>query len=124
MAVRPIMVSIVGHKFLVAVAFGAGILIVVCNAGCLRGESKTKLEPKGCYFRKKIYPLNSHWRTKDCMDCTCDSHGNYECCTIYGTPGNYDKERCKFVFDKKECVYKLIPNKDPTKQCETYGMVG
>ncbi|XP_069835238.1 beta-microseminoprotein-like isoform X2 [Dendropsophus ebraccatus] len=113
-------------KFLVAVAFGALTLVVICNAGCLRGKGKIKMgeEPKGCYFRKKMHLLNSQWRTKDCMDCKCDSYGSYECCTVYGTPANYDKERCKFEFDQKQCVYKLIPNEDPTKQCESYGMVG
>ncbi|XP_056386391.1 beta-microseminoprotein-like [Hyla sarda] len=79
---------------------------------------------QGCYYRRKMYPLKSQWRTKTCMDCTCSSDGSYECCSAYGTPVRYDKERCKFVFDQKECVYKLIPNEDPAKQCESYAMVG
>ncbi|XP_040292833.1 beta-microseminoprotein-like [Bufo bufo] len=92
----------------------------------MSGDTKVKpgTEPKGCYFRKKMYQLNSQWRTKDCFDCSCDSNGKFKCCTAYGKPVNYDKERCKFVFDRKNCVYNLIPNEDPTKQCESYGMVG
>ncbi|XP_069836606.1 beta-microseminoprotein-like isoform X2 [Dendropsophus ebraccatus] len=113
-------------KFLVALAFGAGILVVACNAFCFNGLSKGVHgeEPAGCYYRKRIYPPNSQWRTKDCLNCTCGSSGRFECCSAYGKPVNYDKETCKFVFDKKECVYKLIPNEDPTKQCQSYGMVG
>ncbi|XP_077113266.1 beta-microseminoprotein-like [Ranitomeya variabilis] len=113
-------------KFLLAIAFGTGILVVVCNAACFSSESKIEAgrEPKGCYFRKKMHPLNSQWRTKDCLDCSCNSYGSYKCCTAYGRPVNYDEERCKFVFDKKDCEYKLIPNEDPNKQCLSYGMVG
>ncbi|KAG9462996.1 hypothetical protein GDO78_022644 [Eleutherodactylus coqui] len=114
------------QKFLLTIAFGAGILVVFCNAACERGLSELKPgeKPEGCYVKGQMYPLNSKWRTKDCWDCTCGSSGDYECCTAYGTPVNYDPERCKFVFDQKNCVYKLIPNPDPTKPCESYGMVG
>ncbi|KAM4034916.1 beta-microseminoprotein-like [Anomaloglossus baeobatrachus] len=113
-------------KFLITIAFGTGILVVLCNAACFRKESKIKAggEPEGCYFRKKMHPLNSQWRTNDCLDCSCYSSGSVECCTAYGRPVNYDEERCNFVFDEQDCEYKLIPNEDPNKQCESYGMVG
>ncbi|XP_040293136.1 beta-microseminoprotein-like [Bufo bufo] len=113
-------------KYLVAVVFGAGILVAISNAACFRSDNKIIFgqEPKGCYFGNKMHLLNSEWRTKDCWDCTCNSVGNYRCCTAYGRPVNYDQKRCKFVFDQKECKYKLIPNEDPTIQCESYGMVG
>ncbi|XP_066456697.1 beta-microseminoprotein-like [Eleutherodactylus coqui] len=113
-------------KVFVAVAFGAGILVVLCSAACYRSDIEVIAgqEPKGCYFRKKMHPLNSEWRTKDCLDCTCGSSGDYECCTAYGRPVDYDPDRCNFVFDRKDCVYKLIPNSDPNRQCTSYGMVG
>ncbi|XP_075697641.1 beta-microseminoprotein-like [Rhinoderma darwinii] len=113
-------------KFLVTVAFGAGIFVIVCNAYCFSTDNKVEpgKEPKGCFYRKKMYSLNSQFRTTNCLDCTCKSDGNMDCCSAYGTPVNYDKERCHFKFDQQACMYKLIPNEDPTKQCESYGMVG
>ncbi|KAG8551983.1 hypothetical protein GDO81_004362 [Engystomops pustulosus] len=112
--------------FLVTLAFGAGILVVACNAACYRSGIAVTFgeEPEGCYHRRKLYPLYSQWRTKTCYDCRCFGDGNYECCQVHGTPVNYDKERCHFEFDKEKCVYNLIPNEDPTKQCQSYGMVG
>ncbi|XP_069836608.1 beta-microseminoprotein-like isoform X3 [Dendropsophus ebraccatus] len=109
-------------KFLVAFTFGAGILLVACSAECFMGETNPE-KGEGCYYRKRMHPPGSQWRSKNCMDCTCGSDGHFTCCSAYGRPVNYD-ETCKFVFDKKECVYKLIPNEDPTKQCQSFGMVG
>ncbi|XP_071986976.1 beta-microseminoprotein-like [Engystomops pustulosus] len=108
-------------RFLVAVAYGAGIFVFFCDADCYRSNVKLKKgeTPTGCFYKDTMYPLNSKWR-KNCTDCTCFSNGNYECCLAYLTPGEYDKEKCKFVFDDKKCEYVLIPNEDPTKKCEDY----
>ncbi|XP_071985552.1 beta-microseminoprotein-like isoform X2 [Engystomops pustulosus] len=113
-------------KFLVALAFGAGIFLVTCNAACFSNDNKIKpgQKPKGCNYDGVMHPLNSKWRTKNCFDCWCLSNGNYKCCQAYGTPVNYDKKNCISVFDSKNCVYKVTRIDDPTTECEIYGMVG
>ncbi|KAG8551981.1 hypothetical protein GDO81_004360 [Engystomops pustulosus] len=110
-------------KFLAAVTFGIGILVVVCDA-CIRSNVKLKKgeTPTGCFYKSTKYPLDHKWR-QNCYDCTCFKNGNYECCPAFGTPAEYDKEKCKFVFDEKECEFVLVPNEDPTVECEGYSMV-
>ncbi|XP_071986882.1 beta-microseminoprotein-like [Engystomops pustulosus] len=112
-------------KFLVAFAFGAGIFVVLCDADCFLSDPKlTEGEtPTGCLYEGTLYPLNSKWR-KNCYDCTCYGDGNFGCCAAYGYPVNYDKEKCKFVFDEEKCEYVLIPNEDPTIECEDYMLIG
>ncbi|XP_063819768.1 beta-microseminoprotein-like [Pseudophryne corroboree] len=111
-------------KYIVAVVFGAGVFFTVCNASCMTISPKGRQARLGCFYEGQLYKLDSSWRTEDCMDCGCQLNGVISCCTAYGTPVSYDPETCNFVFNKKTCEYELMPNEDPTKKCEKYGMVG
>ncbi|XP_063817560.1 beta-microseminoprotein-like [Pseudophryne corroboree] len=115
-------------KYLVAIVFGSITLVAVCKAYCWQSEPE-KVEsgqhpPKGCFFEGKLHELGRAFRTESCLDCHCDLYGGFSCCTAYGRPVGYDKKKCKFVFNKQTCSYDLVPNKDPTKKCEEYAMVG
>ncbi|XP_075072661.1 beta-microseminoprotein-like [Mixophyes fleayi] len=115
-------------KYLVAVVVFTGFLVGVCNAFCFHGEPKEVImgedPPEGCLYEGQLYELGSKFRTEDCMDCDCDSGGQYHCCSAYGIPVGYNPRNCKFVFNEETCTFDLKPNKDPKRKCEQYGMIG
>uniref|UniRef100_A0A803KBB8 Beta-microseminoprotein n=1 Tax=Xenopus tropicalis TaxID=8364 RepID=A0A803KBB8_XENTR len=86
----------------------------------------TSLPPSslGCLYKDELHELGSEFRTKDCYDCTCSMDGSMRCCQAYGTPVGYDKKKCKAIFNKKTCTYRVVEKKDRSKECEGHAMVG
>ncbi|XP_075697640.1 beta-microseminoprotein-like isoform X2 [Rhinoderma darwinii] len=122
-------------KYLLVIAFfGTGILVGVCNAACsflmpsnthMDGDPGSKLTAtkKGCINNGDIHEYGSNWRTEDCMDCSCYADGSMRCCTAFGTPANYNKEKCIAIFDKEACAYSVVRKKNRNINCK-HALVG
>ncbi|KAE8590996.1 hypothetical protein XENTR_v10018270 [Xenopus tropicalis] len=101
-----------------------GILVATCNAACFNQPPELKENLEGCLYKDELHELGSEFRTKDCYDCTCSMDGSMRCCQAYGTPVGYDKKKCKAIFNKKTCTYRVVEKKDRSKECEGHAMVG
>ncbi|KAE8590997.1 hypothetical protein XENTR_v10018271 [Xenopus tropicalis] len=110
-------------NFLLACVIAVGLLVTACHAYCNFYPPELG-EAKGCLYKGKLHELGSKFRTKDCMDCSCDMDGSMECCQGYGTPVAYDKENCISVFNKKTCSFRVVEKKNRSKECEVFAMVG
>ncbi|KAM8923979.1 beta-microseminoprotein-like [Pelodytes ibericus] len=115
-------------KCVVAALVAVGILVTTCNAACARQRISNSNElphetPKGCIYKGQLHDFGTHWRTEDCLDCSC-SFDMMECCTAYGRPVSYDRKTCFALFDKKACSYSVLKKKDPSQWCDAYAMVG
>ncbi|NXG38661.1 MSMB protein, partial [Dromaius novaehollandiae] len=71
----------------------------------------------------KLHEFGSHWKTKDCWDCSCSREG-IGCCTSYVTPVSFDEEKCEAIFNKLTCSYKVVEKADHAKECEVNVWVG
>ncbi|KFO86883.1 Beta-microseminoprotein J1, partial [Buceros rhinoceros silvestris] len=71
----------------------------------------------------ELHEFGSKWRTDDCLDCSCSKSG-ISCCTSYGTPVDYDTEKCIKIFNKETCTYKVVEKDDHSKECVVTGWVG
>ncbi|NXP20838.1 MSMB protein, partial [Scytalopus superciliaris] len=71
----------------------------------------------------KLHEFGSQWRTEDCHDCTSSRDG-ISCCTSYGTPVHYDKEKCESIFNKQTCSYTVVEKNDHSKECPVHSWVG
>ncbi|NWR17783.1 MSMB protein, partial [Emberiza fucata] len=72
----------------------------------------------GCMINGKLYPFGRIERTEDCYACDC-GQGGMECCTLYFYPVNYDKKKCKVVFNKKHCDYDVLERDNPSQRCSS-----
>ncbi|XP_041424738.1 beta-microseminoprotein-like [Xenopus laevis] len=108
-------------KCVLAFVIAVGILLTTCNAACFNQQPDGN--QKGCLYKGKMHRLGSTFRTKDCMECTCDMDGSLRCCDISGRPVEYDEKKCEVLFDKKTCMYRVVEKKDHSKECK-HSMVG
>ncbi|NWJ04905.1 MSMB protein, partial [Crypturellus undulatus] len=76
----------------------------------------------GCILRGKLYPFGRIERTQDCLSCNCNQD-EINCCSLYHTPVNYDKEKCEVVFNKITCNYDVVEKDNPSKECFVYSRV-
>ncbi|NXL69289.1 MSMB protein, partial [Leptocoma aspasia] len=76
----------------------------------------------GCMLNGKFYPYGPIERIENCYSCSC-SEGGMSCCSLYNTPVDYDKEKCKLIFNKKSCDYDVVQKDDPSKHCLVYSRV-
>ncbi|KAM3913636.1 beta-microseminoprotein-like [Leptodactylus fuscus] len=113
-------------KFLLVTAlFGIGIFVGVCNAACYNTAPHLHIgrDPGGCIEKGEIHEYGSTWGKEKCMDCDCSYDGSIHCCTIGGYAVNYDKEKCKEIFNKETCLTDVVRKDDPNQRCP-HGMVG
>ncbi|XP_002936005.1 beta-microseminoprotein isoform X5 [Xenopus tropicalis] len=111
-------------KCILAFVIALCILVTACNAACERSMPVLGLAHRGCLYDKELHKLGSKFRNENCQDCTCSMDGSLECCQAYGTPVDYDKEKCEAIFNKEACLYNVVEKKDHSKECEVYAMVG
>ncbi|NXJ07117.1 MSPA protein, partial [Odontophorus gujanensis] len=69
------------------------------------------------------HEFGSQWKTEDCFECSCLRSG-ISCCTTYGTPVNFDEEKCVSIFNKTACAYEVVEKADHSKTCEVREWVG
>ncbi|KAE8590995.1 hypothetical protein XENTR_v10018269 [Xenopus tropicalis] len=108
-------------KCILASVIALGILLTTCNAACFNQPPENQ---EGCLYSGELHELGSTFRTKDCMDCTCSMDGSMGCCQVHGTPVDFDRTKCKVIYNKKTCTVRVVQRKDPSKECERYSMVG
>ncbi|XP_042674447.1 beta-microseminoprotein-like, partial [Centrocercus urophasianus] len=78
----------------------------------------------GSYDKKgEPHEFNSHWKTEDCLECSCSKFG-ISCCTTYARPVNFDEEKCISIFNNTACVYEVVEKADHSKTCEVHEWVG
>ncbi|NXA34584.1 MSMB protein, partial [Eudromia elegans] len=70
-----------------------------------------------------LHEFGSRWRTKNCLDCSCNKDG-MSCCSSYVTPHGFDEEKCEPIFQKLTCSYKVVEKADHTKECPVPVWVG
>ncbi|XP_054428334.1 beta-microseminoprotein isoform X2 [Pteronotus mesoamericanus] len=68
------------------------------------------------------HPLNSKWKTKDCVECSCGQDG-INCCNIVAVPASYDTSKCRKIFNKDTCSFTVVERKNPGKTCFVGGWV-
>ncbi|NXQ20163.1 MSMB protein, partial [Peucedramus taeniatus] len=76
----------------------------------------------GCMINGKLYPFGLIERTEDCYQCSC-GRGGMNCCSLFHTPVDYDKEECKVLFNKKRCDYDVVQKHDHSKMCSAQSRV-
>uniref|UniRef100_A0A8C9EHX3 Beta-microseminoprotein n=1 Tax=Pavo cristatus TaxID=9049 RepID=A0A8C9EHX3_PAVCR len=75
----------------------------------------------GSYDMKgEPHEFNSHWKTEDCLECSCSKFG-ISCCA---TPVNFDEEKCVSIFNNTACAYEVVEKADHSKTCEVHEWVG
>ncbi|XP_071986001.1 beta-microseminoprotein-like isoform X2 [Engystomops pustulosus] len=82
-----------------------------------------QLKCPGCNYGGEFHKFGSSWKTNTCKKCDCYPDGAMGCCDIGGYPGNYDKEKCKIIYDKDHCPITVVRKDDPRKTCP-HSMVG
>ncbi|NXD36413.1 MSMB protein, partial [Copsychus sechellarum] len=70
----------------------------------------------GCMMNGKLYPLGHIERTENCKTCDC-KEDVMRCCSIVINLPDYDKGKCKVLFNRKHCHYDVVQKDDPSKMC-------
>uniref|UniRef100_A0A8C9EHW5 Beta-microseminoprotein n=1 Tax=Pavo cristatus TaxID=9049 RepID=A0A8C9EHW5_PAVCR len=86
-----------------------------------RSDSCPHATFSGSYDMKgEPHEFNSHWKTEDCLECSCSKFG-ISCCA---TPVNFDEEKCVSIFNNTACAYEVVEKADHSKTCEVHEWVG
>uniref|UniRef100_A0A8C2U8C1 Beta-microseminoprotein-like n=1 Tax=Coturnix japonica TaxID=93934 RepID=A0A8C2U8C1_COTJA len=115
------------QKTFLACLLVLSVSVTLSNASCY--FQPIKPVKRGDEIIGKIYDMkgvphefNTHWKTEDCLDCSCYKSG-ISCCTSYAIPVNFDEEKCVRIFDNTACAYKVVEKADHSKKCEVYASV-
>ncbi|XP_075072658.1 beta-microseminoprotein-like [Mixophyes fleayi] len=107
-------------KCFVAVVFGAGFFLTVCNGACFFKTPDTVKEGeepiKGCFYKDELHGFGSNWITKNCYDCSCNADGSMRCCSKF-IPTSIDNDECVVIKDIETCTTKIVYKDDHTKKC-------
>ncbi|XP_054854518.1 small serum protein 5-like [Eublepharis macularius] len=99
------------------------ITLALCHGACLVAPPQLTIkdgkivDPDGCVdpFDGSKHPFQSEWNTENCHICYCDSKGEVQCCSRYGSIAV--AEGCKAVVDPETCTYKFYKADDPSTPC-------
>ncbi|KAE8590994.1 hypothetical protein XENTR_v10018268 [Xenopus tropicalis] len=108
-------------KFILASVIALGILLTTCNAACFHLPPENQ---EGCLYSGELHELGSKFRTKDCMDCTCDMDGSMGCCQAFVDPIGYDEQLCEKVFNEQSCSYIVRKKDNPAETCKVTSSIG
>ncbi|XP_037352935.1 beta-microseminoprotein [Talpa occidentalis] len=94
-----------------------GTFMTLCNAECFLMPQENMGSDECRDVDGGIHPINTSWKTKDCQKCTCYRNG-ISCCGIAAIPVGFDERKCKKIFNKQECRFKVVHRINPGKTCE------
>ncbi|KAM7048188.1 beta-microseminoprotein-like [Acridotheres tristis] len=100
-----------------------GSIVTLGDAHCFIAFRKPGWPYKGCMMNGKLYPFGHIERTEDCYKCDCDKDG-MGCCSLYFTPREFDREKCKVVFNRKRCDYDVVQKDGASMMCSHIIRVG
>ncbi|XP_036592373.1 beta-microseminoprotein-like [Trichosurus vulpecula] len=96
------------------------IFVTFCDAMCytIPLEVTRESNPKGCKDNANImHKFNTKWRTDMCEKCSCHLRSGIRCCSKVRIPSYYDRTKCKEIFNKKSCRYRVVMKANPKKSC-------
>ncbi|XP_031436264.1 beta-microseminoprotein-like [Clupea harengus] len=105
----------------------AALLLVLCtlpslaHAYCVRSQDLPEMV-RACRDGGQLHEVGTKWRTKDCMDCTCDATG-MSCCSVGATSISFPDD-CMEVYDKANCHRYAVKKNDPSIKCMITGASG
>ncbi|XP_073537522.1 beta-microseminoprotein-like [Phyllobates terribilis] len=111
---------------LVTFVLGYSFLVTLSNGVCVNRESRLSSsgeKPDGCMDEDIKRAINSTWFKDECLNCTCDSHGEINCCSRMMKPVLNDPTACKATLNKSSCTYIISRRDNSTGPCETMALM-
>ncbi|XP_063039793.1 beta-microseminoprotein J1-like [Engraulis encrasicolus] len=89
----------------------------MAQGACTMGGGPKPVLVKVCRGSDNLlHEVGTKWRTKDCKDCTCSSHG-MSCCDVGATSITFP-DHCVEVYDKKNCRRYAVERDDLSTECK------
>nr|XP_020850154.1 beta-microseminoprotein E1-like [Phascolarctos cinereus] len=67
--------------------------------------------------------FGSQWLS-NCNLCTCDETSGIECCSTLRRPVEYDRDKCKEIFNKFTCMITVVRKDDSSIICRVTRYTG
>ncbi|XP_072484628.1 beta-microseminoprotein-like [Notamacropus eugenii] len=102
------------------------IFVTFCDADCTFRplEIIAGVVPKGCKDGNGAFvEFGTQWES-NCVRCTCYLGLGLNCCSTVIRPKNYDKVKCKEIFNKFTCSMYAVQKANPSLACEVNQYVG